>query len=85
MPLSDTDPRGCASGCSWTMKARPPHPEPRILFTVDEAAAELRIARATFYRLLGSGEIESIHIGRRRLVPKEAIDAWLAAKRGRAQ
>jgi excisionase family DNA binding protein len=48
------------------------------VFTVDEVAAKLRIARLTAYRHVRSGAIPSIKIGRRYLIPKIAFERMLA-------
>ena len=44
------------------------------LFTIDEAAARLRVSRWTLYNLIRSGPLHTIKIGRRRLVPPAALD-----------
>jgi excisionase family DNA binding protein len=41
--------------------------------TVDEAAKVLRIGRTQAYTAVRSGEIRSIHIGKRVLIPTNAI------------
>lgn len=51
----------------------------RTLLTVPEARARLRIGHTTLYRLLGDGSIRSILIGRRRLIPDDAITEYIAA------
>lgn len=43
------------------------------LFTVDEAAASLRVSRWTVYNLIRSGQLRTVKIGRRRLVPPAAL------------
>ncbi len=48
----------------------------RVLFTVEETARALNVGRTTAYALVRSGEIESVHIGRLRRVPKTAIDNY---------
>lgn len=40
-----------------------------VLLTVEEAAAALRIGRTKVYELLKDGDLRSVTIGRRRLVP----------------
>ena len=42
------------------------------LFTIDEAAARLRVSRWSVYNLIRSGQLRTIKIGRRRLVPIDA-------------
>jgi excisionase family DNA binding protein len=48
-----------------------------LLYTIPEAAALLRISRTKFYELLDAGEIESIHIGRSRKIPADALHGYL--------
>ena len=50
-----------------------PSPE-RLTLTVEEAAATLGISRAFAYEAVRRGEIPSIRIGRRVLVPRVALD-----------
>jgi excisionase family DNA binding protein len=47
------------------------------LFTIDEAAARLRVSRWSVYNLIRSGELRTIKIGRRRLVPSDALTECL--------
>jgi excisionase family DNA binding protein len=44
------------------------------ILTVDEVARLLRIGRASAYAAVKKGEIPSIRIGRRILVPRAALD-----------
>lgn len=50
------------------------------LVTVAEACEELRIRRTKLYELLGTGELPSMTIGRRRLIPASALDALIEAR-----
>lgn len=43
------------------------------LLTVREAYGKLRISKWMLYRLIRSGKLMSIRIGRRRLIPAEAV------------
>ena len=45
----------------------------KLLLTVVEAAHRLGIGRTLMYELLGSGQIRSVHVGRLRKVPAEAL------------
>ena len=54
-------------------------PAPERLFSIDEAAAALHVARSTLYQLIGAGELRTIKVGRRRLVPASSIAGLTAA------
>ena len=49
----------------------------RITLTVEEAARLLGISRAKAYECVRTGEIPSISFGRRRLVPRVALERLL--------
>ncbi len=51
---------------------------PERLFSIDEAAAALQVARSTLYQLIGAGELRTIKVGRRRLVPASSIAGFTA-------
>ena len=51
----------------------------RLTLTVEEAAQLLGISRALGYELVARGELPSIRLGRRILVPRRALDALLDA------
>ena len=48
-----------------------------MLLTIDEAAASLRVSRWSVYNLIRSGQLRTIKIGRRRLVPMNALTECL--------
>ena len=52
-----------------------------VLLTITEAATALAIGRTTVYELIGSGELDVVHIGRSSRVPADAIREFVAAKR----
>jgi excisionase family DNA binding protein len=54
--------------------ARPAGTE-RLVYSVAEAGALLGISRAFAYELVARGELPVIRLGRRRLVPKAALNA----------
>jgi excisionase family DNA binding protein len=56
-------------------------PDQRLLLTVSEAAQQLRIGRSLLYELITEGKIESIHVGRLRRIPPEALDAYIDGQR----
>jgi excisionase family DNA binding protein len=53
--------------------------ENRLVFTVEEAAGLLGISRSFAYEAVQRGEIPSMRIGRRILVPKAALERFLAS------
>jgi excisionase family DNA binding protein len=50
----------------------------RLVWTVEEAAQVLGISRTHAYELVARGELASVRLGRRIVVPKHAIDVLLA-------
>ncbi len=52
-----------------------------VLLTVSEACATLRISRWSLYRLIQGQRLESILIGRRRLVPADAVARFVTELR----
>jgi excisionase family DNA binding protein len=52
--------------------------EDRLVFTVEEAAQLLGISRSFAYEAVNRGEIPSMRIGKRILVPKAALERALA-------
>lgn len=59
-------------------RRRPRDPD-TLTFTVEEAGEKLGISRALAYEAVRSGQIPSIHIGHRILVPKAALLRLLEA------
>ena len=53
------------------------NPDVRRTYGIDEAAAMLGISRASAYEAAHAGEIPSIRIGGRILVPREPFDRML--------
>jgi excisionase family DNA binding protein len=52
-----------------------------LLLTVEEAARRLRLGRTLVYRLISSGELESVKVGRLRRVPAECLPEYVATLR----
>lgn len=48
------------------------------LVTVEEAATLLRIGRTTAYELVMRGKIQSVKLGRRRLVVRDGLDRYVS-------
>jgi excisionase family DNA binding protein len=52
-----------------------------LLLTVEAAAERIQIGRTRFYELMDSGAIESVHIGRSRRIPVEALTSYVNSLR----
>lgn len=52
-----------------------------LLLTVGEAAERLRIGRTLMYRLMSSGEVRSVKVGRLRRVPPESLAEYVTELR----
>ena len=50
------------------------------VLTAEEAAAYLRIARATLYRLAAKGRIPAVKVGRVWRFSRSLLDEWLEAQ-----
>ena len=55
--------------------------EQLLLLRIEEAAARLGIGRSLMYRLVLSGEVESVHVGRLRRIPAECLVEHVASLR----
>ena len=49
-----------------------------LTYTVEQVAEILRISRSTAYRCVETGELPSVRLRRRILIPAEAIEALLS-------
>lgn len=50
---------------------------PKRYYTVPEVMEHLHISRATFYRMVGRGEIEILKIGAKSLIDAETLDGQI--------
>ena len=50
----------------------------RILLDYMEAADQLSVGRTTIYGLIERGELKTVKIGRRALVTRESLEAYVA-------
>jgi excisionase family DNA binding protein len=71
-----TDDRGEVEG--GVAEAGPLAP---LLLTIPEAASVLAIGRTTVYELIGSGDLEAVHIGRSVRVPVDALKSFVHRRR----
>lgn len=56
----------------------------KVGYSIEEAAQSLGVGRTTVYDLMNSGDLESVKVGRRRIIPVDAVGAFLAARRSAA-
>ena len=52
-------------------------PEPALLYPIADAAALLGISRSNLYCLMRAGEVRSVRIGSRRLIPRAALESFV--------
>ena len=64
------------------MGAGPVAAAPKLILTIDEAAGVLRISRQSAYEAARRGEIPTIRLGRRILVPRRALEKLIGTEIG---
>jgi excisionase family DNA binding protein len=52
-----------------------------ITVTIDTAAKLMSVGRSTVYKYLDSAELKSFHLGKKRLIHKDDLEAFINAKR----
>jgi excisionase family DNA binding protein len=57
-----------------------PPPEPPPMVSITEAARLLGVSRTSLYQLMDTGELSSRKLGRRRLVPRAALEVYAAER-----
>jgi excisionase family DNA binding protein len=60
------------------LAARVSEPPARRLYSIKDAAELLSVDKNYVYQLAYSGRLATVKLGRRRLVPSEALDALIA-------
>ena len=65
------------------MPKKPPSSAPiqRAAYSVEEAAAAIGIGRTYVFQLIKEGNLQTVKVGRRRLVPTKEVHALLARMR----
>jgi excisionase family DNA binding protein len=49
----------------------------KLAYSIDEAIEAIGLGRTTVFELMASGELESVKVGRRRLIPSEALKDYV--------
>ena len=55
-----------------------------LLYSVADVCRATHLGRTTVFGLLATGELESVRVGARRLVPADALEDFVARLRGDA-
>ena len=80
--ISSNAPQGEARASTLTPTPRPetmvPDQSGKLAYTIKEAAAAVGLSRSKLYVLMGSGELPSIQIGKRRLIPADALQKLIS-------
>lgn len=50
-----------------------------VAFSIDDATRIMCISRATLFREIASGRLAAVKVGRKTLITRTGIDAWLAS------
>lgn len=53
-------------------------PDEQLVFSITDLSKWLCVSKRHVYRQLKAGEIASVKLGRRRLIPRVAVMNWLA-------
>ena len=56
-----------------------------LLLSVEQAAEMLGIARTSMFKLIGTGEVESVQVGRLRRIPMACLEEFVERLRGSGQ
>lgn len=57
----------------------------KLLYRVPEAVELTSIPRSRLYELMAAGQIESVKVGKSRLIPHDALEAFVAKLRSAAE
>jgi excisionase family DNA binding protein len=54
---------------------------PKLAYSIEEACVISSLSRATLFRSIAAGELATVMDGRRRIVPRQDLQAFLERKR----
>lgn len=61
------------------MHANTLNPAHKAVFSVNEVMTALDLSRQEVYNQINAGKLRSFKVGRRRLIPCDAVPAWVQA------
>ena len=73
----DDDERTPRTVMTPALSAKHPEKEPALLLKVEDAARLLGVGRTTFFDLIGQGRIQTVRVGRRRLVVRAGLERFV--------
>ena len=71
------DERLSGSPGSPVLQVTPSSKEPALLLKVEDAARLLGVGRTTFFELISQGRIQTVRVGRRRLVVRAGLERFV--------
>ena len=74
---SDDDERSSKIVLAPVLSVKPPEKEPALLLKVEDAARLLGVGRTTLFELIGQGRIQTVRVGRRRLVVRAGLERFV--------
>ena len=74
---SDDDERSSRIVLTPVLNVKPPEKEPALLLKVEDAARLLSVGRTTLFELIGQGRIQTVRVGRRRLVVRAGLERFV--------
>ena len=64
--------------------AAAPHQPAKLLLSIPEAASQLSLGQTVVWKLISTGQLYSVKVGRSRRVPWTALEAFVASLSGAA-
>ncbi len=61
-----------------TLVSQQPMPGTKMTLSVSEAAEMIGISKPKVYDLIRDGELTSIHVGKKIVIPKQSVIDWLS-------
>ena len=74
---SDDEERSPGIVLTPVLSVKPPEREPALLLKIEDAARLLGVGRTTLFDLIGQGRIQTVRVGRRRLVVRAGLERFV--------